>query len=124
MNYQFFENLLQKRLQKLHNALLEKNELITQWQQAQLKDDGDIVVAHAQGDKITSIMQMHKNEISDIKHALAKFKTNNYGICEGCDEEIAFERLKIKPHAKFCIECREHFEKNENLAKKRQRLKS
>lgn len=124
MNYQFFEKLLKERLQKLYKGLLEKNEVIAQWHGAQLKDDGDIIAAHMHGDKITSIMQMHEHEIKDIQHALSKIKNKNYGICEMCDDEISPERLKIKPHAKFCIECREHFEKNENLAKKRERLKS
>lgn len=124
MNYQFFENLLKERLQKLRDGLLEKNEVITQWHGSQLKDDGDFIAAHTHGDKITSIMQMYESEIKDIQHALSKFKNKSYGMCEMCDDEINLERLKIKPHAKYCIECREHFEENQNLAKKREKLKS
>ncbi|MEL1170649.1 TraR/DksA C4-type zinc finger protein, partial [Campylobacter jejuni] len=40
-----------------------------------------------------------------------------YGICESCDDEIDSQRLKVKPHARYCIACRqiaEQGKKHEN----------
>jgi len=52
-----------------------------------------------------------KQELKEIEEALKKIEEGRYGICEMCDEPISEERLKIKPHAKYCIICREIIEK-------------
>jgi len=52
--------------------------------------------------------------IKKIKSALDRIEEGTYGICETCEEEISFDRLKARPVAMHCIECKtksEHFEK-------------
>ncbi|RXJ60950.1 hypothetical protein CRV04_02595 [Candidatus Marinarcus aquaticus] len=51
-------------------------------------------------------------ELTEIDIALKKIEDKTYGICEMCDEQIGIKRLKIKPHAKFCIHCRPLYEKS------------
>ena len=51
-------------------------------------------------------------ELQEIETALAKIKVKQYGICEMCEDDIGFQRLKVKPHAKYCIVCRPIVEKN------------
>jgi RNA polymerase-binding transcription factor DksA len=48
----------------------------------------------------------------EIEVALAKIANNEYGICEMCEDDIGFQRLKVKPHALYCIDCREIAEKS------------
>ena len=43
--------------------------------------------------------------------ALAAFERDEYGECRSCAEEIPFKRLKARPEAPFCIECRERMER-------------
>ncbi|TQR59021.1 RNA polymerase-binding protein DksA [Campylobacter troglodytis] len=52
-----------------------------------------------------------KQELKDIDRSLSKIKQKNYGICELCADDIALNRLKIKPHARYCVSCREIIEK-------------
>ena len=33
-----------------------------------------------------------------------------FGVCEECEEKIAFERLDALPHARLCISCKEREE--------------
>ena len=47
----------------------------------------------------------------EIDEALEKIANKTYGICDMCEEEIGIPRLKVKPHAKYCIACREIIEK-------------
>ena len=47
-----------------------------------------------------------------IEEALENIENGTYGICEMCDEPIAVGRLKAKPFAKFCTDCREIHENN------------
>lgn len=58
-------------------------------------------------------------EINDIDRALAKIENNTYGTCEMCDEKIGIKRLRAKPHAIYCVECRPIYE--ESLKKRKER---
>lgn len=46
-----------------------------------------------------------KAELHDINLALDRMKNGEYGVCEKCQEDIAPERLEVKPEAAFCIKC-------------------
>ena len=48
-----------------------------------------------------------KEELIEIENSLEKIKNKTYGICESCDDLISYSRLKIKPHARYCISCRQ-----------------
>ena len=58
------------------------------------------------------IFKHHHKELEYIERALEKIENGEYGICEMCDEPISIQRLKAKPHARFCIICREIVEKD------------
>jgi DnaK suppressor protein len=59
-----------------------------------------------------AISSQQAKELSEIDVALGKIEGKTYGICEMCEEDISFQRLKVKPHAKYCIVCREIIEKS------------
>ena len=58
-----------------------------------------------------SISAQQKAELYEIDEALEKIANKTYGICDMCEEDISIPRLKVKPHAKYCIACREIIEK-------------
>jgi RNA polymerase-binding transcription factor DksA len=43
--------------------------------------------------------------LRDVEHALEKFDTDSYGVCESCGQPIATARLEAKPEARLCINC-------------------
>ncbi|MEE9505095.1 MAG: RNA polymerase-binding protein DksA [Thermodesulfobacteriota bacterium] len=51
--------------------------------------------------------------IGKIKEALERIENGTYGICEDCEEEISKERLKARPVATLCIECKRKQEAEE-----------
>ncbi|TLD96752.1 RNA polymerase-binding protein DksA [Helicobacter jaachi] len=111
MDYGFFERLLSERLSKLCENIDNNNTRIRHIQDTHYKDAGDIVGARLQGSFEMSMIDLYHNEVREICNALQKIKDGIFGICEMCDDQIDVERLKVKPHAKFCINCRELFEK-------------
>ena len=122
MDYDFFKELLTARREKLINSLLEKDKALREWNS--FSDDSDLVAAHEHGNNIISIMEVQKKEIQEIEYVLDKIKSKTYGICEMCDDEIDIQRLNVKPHARFCINCREFFEKTQNIENKYKNLKA
>jgi DnaK suppressor protein len=44
-----------------------------------------------------------KAVLSDVEHALAKFDTDKYGVCEVCNEAISEPRLEAMPATRFCV---------------------
>lgn len=40
-----------------------------------------------------------------LQYSLHKINTDDYGLCEECEEEIVYERLLLLPEARLCIAC-------------------
>lgn len=56
--------------------------------------------------------------MAKIKDVLEKIDNGTFGICEECGEEISLKRLRARPMATLCIECKheqEALEKKNNL---------
>jgi DnaK suppressor protein len=48
--------------------------------------------------------------IAELTQALDRLATGAYGRCGHCEAGIPFERLKIRPLARYCIGCQRRFE--------------
>jgi DnaK suppressor protein len=53
--------------------------------------------------------------IKKIRQSLEDIENGEYGICEDCGREIAIERLKARPIARRCIECKTNQETFERI---------
>ena len=60
----------------------------------------------------SAIVQQQEQELREINVTLGKISNGDYGTCEMCEDDIGFQRLKVKPHAIYCIDCREIVEKS------------
>lgn len=110
-SFQQFEEILLKRRQSLLEILHIKNDNIRDLHASNLTDDSDLVSARIQGNLDALIIEKYTIELAEIESSLEKIQNNSYGVCEMCDEPISLERLELKPHARFCITCREIYEK-------------
>jgi DnaK suppressor protein len=50
-----------------------------------------------------------------IERSLQDIEDGVYGLCGQCEEEIAFARLKARPTARYCINCKTQLEKMEKI---------
>ncbi len=64
-----------------------------------------------------NILKHNNRDLEDINRAIQKIEKNEYGKCEMCDEQIDIRRLRTKPYARFCITCREIYEKQNTKSK-------
>jgi DnaK suppressor protein len=46
-----------------------------------------------------------RESLTDVEAALVKLDNGTFGVCEGCGQPIAHDRLEAKPAAKLCMEC-------------------
>ena len=114
-----------RQIDELKEILIERKETI----QSNINDNVDNIsklndcdcndeldYAEASSDSFTSgvIINQQRQELKEIEEALESIKNGTYGTCEMCDEQIAIGRLKAKPFAKFCTDCREIHEHNNN----------
>lgn len=53
--------------------------------------------------------------IRKIERSLHDIENGDYGRCERCEEDIAVKRLKARPTARYCIECKTQMETMERL---------
>ena len=101
--------LLERRdniLSNINNSRMNIDQLKDQ----DIKDDLDY--AELVSDSFTEgmIANHQLEEFKQIEEALVKISKGTYGICDMCSIVIPLGRLKAKPFAKFCTECRTVYE--------------
>ncbi|MBN1140216.1 MAG: TraR/DksA C4-type zinc finger protein [Deltaproteobacteria bacterium] len=108
-----------KRLLDLRRELLDefKRENL---QAADLKDEGvpdveDLSQADRVGEYLHLLGDRARQELVLIDEALDCLGSGSFGLCQQCGKEIDAERLAIRPHARFCVACKERVEQEEQL---------
>lgn len=107
------KNILIERQKVILNNINGSRENIDQLKEQEIKDDLDY--AEVISDSFTEGMIANHQlaELNQIIEAIKKIDDGSYGDCEMCGVTIPLGRLKAKPFAKFCTECREVYEKEE-----------
>lgn len=76
-------------------------------------DSVDLAALEITQAAIQKLGNREKKLLEKIDHALNKFESDEYGVCERCGEDIAPGRLEARPVAQFCIDCKTELEQNE-----------
>lgn len=64
------------------------------------------------------LISKNRNLIDRIRKARKRLDAGTYGVCSACGEAIDEDRLKAKPIAKLCFDCKESEERQEQRLKK------
>lgn len=106
-----FQQTLQERLSVLQNHIETANNSLLEINHQTHGDQADMISANTQGMLDSSLLHQYQIEVQAIQDALRKIQDGVFGICEMCGDDIDEKRLDIKPHAQYCIICREIYEK-------------
>lgn len=52
-----------------------------------------------------TIRIFEENLHKEIREAISRIHTGEYGVCQSCGQKIAEERLETIPYARLCIDC-------------------
>ena len=109
---EYFKEILESRKDQIEKNISGVNDELSQLNALELNDEGDHAAANSNSMVESAIVQQQKKELEEIEVALNKIANGEYGVCEMCEDDIGFQRLKVKPHAIYCIDCREIVEKS------------
>jgi len=106
LNIEKFKTLLETQKRELEQVLENMQNEIREIGRCEAKDDLDFASYSNDVSRDVILYENQLRELKEIEYALSKIEKGTYGICEMCDTEIREERLEIKPHAQYCIECK------------------
>lgn len=107
----FFKNMLNERKAQIEKNIEDAHNEIKDLTDSHVSDDLDHAAVTIDKTIDSAISMQQRKELGEINFALSKIENGEYGVCEMCEEDISVPRLKVKPHAKYCISCREIIEK-------------
>jgi len=109
---EYFKEILESRQVQIVKNISGVNDELDQLNSLELNDEGDHASVDNSSMVESAIVQQQEQELREIQVTLGKISTGDYGVCEMCEDPIGFQRLKVKPHAIYCIDCREIVEKS------------
>jgi len=104
--------LEEQRTALIKEAMLALNTTSTPGIQT-FSDVGDQASAESDRNFFIRLREREQKLIKKIDLALEQIKQGTFGICESCGGEIGLKRLKARPVATLCIECKTKAEKEE-----------
>lgn len=99
---------IRRDLERQRKAMLEEavEGLANPNGQEAFPDVSDQASAEAEQNFLMRIREREQRLIKKIDEALARMDQDIYGICERCEEEIPYPRLKARPVTTLCINCK------------------
>ena len=109
-----FRKLLTRRLKELLMEA-EKTKNMVKATEESPPDPMDQASDQSERDFLLRLRDRESKLMAKIKEALEKIDNGTFGICEECGEEISLKRLRARPMATLCIDCKHE---QEDLEKK------
>jgi DnaK suppressor protein len=99
---------IRRDLERQRKAMLEEavEGLANPNGQETFPDVSDQASAEAEQNFLMRIREREQRLIKKIDEALARMEQDIYGICQRCEEEIPYPRLKARPVTTLCIDCK------------------
>jgi DnaK suppressor protein len=99
---------IRKDLQQQREALLQEAgvALTNRTEFETFPDLSDQASAEVDQNFLLRLKDRERKLIKKIDEALDRIANDVYGICERCEQEIPYPRLKARPVTTLCIECK------------------
>ena len=99
---------IRRDLERQRKVLLEEvvEGLANPNGQETFPDVSDQATAEAEQNFSMRIREREQRLVKKIDEALERMNQDIYGICERCEEEIPYPRLKARPVTTLCINCK------------------
>ena len=102
MDYNSFICRLESKRQRLIEELEQLKASVPQTG----GDEVDAAMEHLELEKKLTSQKRMRGDLAEVEHALAKFETGTYGLCDNCGLPIGTARLEALPQARLCLSCK------------------
>ena len=106
----FKKRLLQAR-EEIIGQMKQREGSAQEIGQNGIQDIGDESVTIYNRHLLMSLSENERAKLIEVDEALDRIENGSFGICEECEEPIALQRLEVMPNARYCVRCKEEFEK-------------
>ncbi|MBD3790067.1 MAG: TraR/DksA C4-type zinc finger protein [Campylobacterales bacterium] len=104
LNYKEFEERLLEMKKKLESNIARlKDEMEAIAREDEIDDLEDMAALSSDSMHHSALLKQQQHELEEVNHALSKIKNGTYGICEKSGDRIDPERLRVEPHARYCM---------------------
>jgi DnaK suppressor protein len=103
--------VLLKRRDALRKALAGDLSVLKELRAQTSGDVVDAALDSAQDEISSQLAEVESRELARIETALQRMDTGEYGMCEGCNNNIPMARLQALPYATLCIRCQREAER-------------
>ena len=109
-NYKKYRDLLESKRKRL---LEELEELEDSSRSTEVRREGspfgtreEEATESFELEKRVAVEKQVRDHLAEVEHALEKFEKGTYGVCDGCGQPIAANRLEALPQASLCLSCK------------------
>jgi DnaK suppressor protein len=105
----FFKSYLLNQKSSIMNRSNEFKQEQSQGRQA-VSEDFEAAASEVSNNIMINLHERDRSQLLLIERALGKLESGQYGCCESCGDFIESRRLKARPFASLCINCKEEEE--------------
>lgn len=108
MNKELSEKFRAQLLEKRDEILAEAGKTMSEMtdQTTNIPDPNDRATVESGRSFELRIRDRERKLLSKIEGAMGRINEGEYGICDGCGEEIGIKRLEARPVTTYCIDCK------------------
>ena len=103
------------RLEQMRREVIQEvaaaDQATRQLGQDDVPDIGDMSSQTYSRDVLYNLGEVQRTKLRDIDAALERIRQGEYGNCLRCGEEIAPQRMAVRPFSRYCIDCKTEIEK-------------
>ena len=100
-------SMQQELMDEIEDDRSKSNSAITH----EVGDSIDLATEERDREFYQLLCDRDRAKLEQIKEALDKMDSDDYGTCEECDAEISKKRLLAMPFASLCIDCKNEEER-------------
>ncbi len=108
MDKEQVEKFRSQLLEKRDGILAEAGKTLTEMtdQTTNIPDPNDRATIESGRSFELRIRARERKLLAKIEEAIGRLDEGEYGICDGCGENIGIKRLEARPVTTYCIDCK------------------
>ena len=121
INTKHFKKLLQAKEQDLAAEITRQDSNARDSRTADVEDPIDEVTSSEAQVTAFEVGSMASETLSQVRAALQRIETGDYGVCIDCGRQIEEKRLEAVPWTSYCLEDQEKHDKEAQTTSPRRR---